>query len=60
VGRLKDAAAVPWQAATALGVGGALGIITAWVLGFWVEVPNEVSSAIGTIWVFVAGRFIAE
>lgn len=39
------------------GLGGGLGIIVIWVLGFWVEVPPEVAAAISTVMGFVAGYF---
>ncbi len=57
---LRNATDVPSQAYGAVALGGALGIITAWGVGFWVEVPAEVAAAFGSVWVFIAGRFIAD
>ncbi len=50
----------PPQAVGAVGLGMAVGIIATWALGFAVDVPAEVGTAIGSVFVFIAGRFIAE
>lgn len=50
----------PPQAVGAVGLGMAVGVVATWALGFAVEVPAEVGTAIGSIFVFIAGRFIAE
>ena len=50
----------PSQAVGAAGLGAALGVITAWLVGMLVDVPAEIAAAIGTLWTFLAGRFLAD
>ena len=44
----------------AAGLGGALGIITVWLISFGVDVPGEVAAAISTVLSVAVGWFVPE